>query len=153
MFRRGVLSLAAASGLLLGGIGSPVGATAAGASVCTLSGSATITPGLTTSAHAVDFAFGGSISCKGGVSGSGSVSGSGHCPSASLATCTPGASINFTSSVGVNCGGGTLTQITGDVVIQCSTNQGPLVADAVFIPQGAGLVVTNVTFSGVAVLE
>jgi hypothetical protein len=155
MFRRLVVFVAVIG--LLGvavprAFGAPVAA-ATSAAGCTLSGTASISPGLTTKAQPVSFSFGGKITCAGTIKGTGSLSGSGFCPSASVLHCSPSASVSFTTSLGITCASGKLNTLTGLVTVTCSTNKGPITAVVLFVPSPlTKMPVTNVTFNGTAVL-
>lgn len=148
----GVVSVLAFVGITT----APVTASAQTAGACTVSGTATINPGLQAVPGPEAVAFGGNITCTGVVNGSvavntpeGSFSGNVACSLGGLITCVPFASINYASSV-LSCSSGILLQQGVLVEVVCVSSPGQVSVD-VFTPNGGQTTdVTNVSFNGVA---
>lgn len=155
MIRRFVGVTSAVSVLAFAGLtAAPATASAQTVGACTVSGTASISPGLGAVPTAESVTFGGSIGCTGLVNGSakvnqsGSFSGSLNCPLGGLITCVPFANISYTSTV-VNCSAGILLQQGALVEVVC-TSQPVQVAVVVFTPNGGPSTnVTSVSFNGV----
>jgi len=155
-----VASLLAFAGLSSAGV-APVAAQ--GAAECTVSGSASITPGLGAVPGPEGFTFSGTTTCTGAVNGAalvaagGTFSGSGSCAEGSIEA-GAGCSISFTATVGstsVTCTAGILVQATVVVEVHCvvswSGGTGAVWAHVVFTPNPpVQNPVTNVNFTGVA---
>lgn len=142
-------------------VSTPAGVAAANAGACTVSGSASISPGLGAVPAAQGYNFSGATgTCVNNLGGA--FAGNGTCSAGGLVTCASTSPVEATFIVSASsfgtCGvagsppAGTLVQEGGVVEATCQTTQGELVAVAVFVPNPAVQnPVTQVTFTGVAV--
>lgn len=145
---RAVVLAAAMAGSGLGII-APTGAAAQSAGACTVSGSASITPGLGVVPTAESYSFSGATGTCVGNSG-GPFAGGGACSAGGLVTCV-GGTFNLTASSFGSCTGGILIQVGAYAEVHCKTPIGFFWAHVLFVPTPAVQnPVTQVTFTGVA---
>lgn len=132
---------------------------------CAITGTATITPGLSELPQFESFSYNGTAKCNGVLGGNpvtalttGSISGSGTCTLGSLATCAQALapiSCSGSDAGGSFSGAGTYVQAGPDITVECqgTDNLGGGVvieASAAFATTTPGLPVQNVTFAGTA---